>query len=396
MINRRIRLYTYLGAIFVAIYSSLPAYINSSFLKNFFSEDRIGYVYALSSVLAIIFMTQIPGLIKRLGNRRVMIYLASFGFISLLLLSLSNWNEKLGAPFVLLFFCLFIIFGYLVRYALDIYLENVSENKLTGLIRGLYLTAGNLAWLISPFVATRLALAGHYGYVYALAALLLIPFFFVLIFKLKETGCTSCAVDRTSLYQTIKCLWQDKTKRIDDLRHILVIDFLLNFFFAIMVVYMPLYLHNHLALAWNEIGLIFSIMLIPFVILEIPLGEIADRWLGEKEILIGGIIITALATIACFLLEAPIWWLWAILLFLTRVGAATTEVMKEAYLFKKTSSQDAGIIALSRINVPLSYLIGPIFASLILSHWEMPYVFLALGLIMLVGLKFAGELTDTK
>ena len=43
-------------------------------------------------------------------------------------------------------------------------------------------------------------------------------------------------------------------------------------------------------------------MLLPFVLFELPLGKVADKWLGEKEIMFGGVLITALATGACFFL----------------------------------------------------------------------------------------------
>lgn len=397
MLNKRLRLYTYLGAIFMASYSSLPAYINSSFLREFFSEDRIGFIYGFGAIITIILMAIAPQLIRRLGNRRFLLLLTSLSIISLAPLASSGWGMPLNTLSIIIFFTAYTTLGYLTRYGLDIYLENISEDKTTGMIRGLYLTGYNLSWLVSPFLATYLLSKGHYGYVYALAGLLLTPFLLITYFKLQETKCLSCLdQEGHNLLRTLKTLWQNKTKRIDDLRHILVIDFLLNFFYSIMVIYMPIYLHNHLQISWQEIGLIFSFMLLPFVILELPLGKISDKWLGEKEVLIGGLIIIALSTVVCAIVNVPIWWLWAILLFLTRVGAASIEIMKETYLFKKIKEGETGVIALSRINVPLSYLIGPVFASLILSFGAIPHLFLALGLVMTLGLKFAWELEDTK
>ncbi|MCX6712517.1 MAG: MFS transporter, partial [Candidatus Vogelbacteria bacterium] len=196
--------------------------------------------------------------------------------------------------------------------------------------------------------------------------------------------------------QEIKYLWTNDSQTSDGIRRILIIDFLLNFFYAVMVVYMPLYLHDHIGLSWSAIGLAFTIMLLPFVLFELPLGKIADKWLGEKEILIGGIIIISLSTMATAFLSLPNWVLWAVILFLTRTGAATIEIMKETYLFKKLDGTDTGIISLSRINVPFSYLVGPVFVSLVLMTTDFKYVFLLLGLIMLIGLKYAWELRDTK
>ena len=202
--------------------------------------------------------------------------------------------------------------------------------------------------------------------------------------------------DEASSWQELKYLWATKTQTAKNIYSILVIDFLLQFFYSIMVVYMPIYLLDHVGLSWANIGLIFTIMLLPFVLFELPLGKIADKWLGEKEILIGGIIIISLATITCSFLNTKSWLLWTIVLFLTRVGAATIEIMKETYLFKKISGVDTGIVALSRINVPFSYLVGPAFFSIALMFFDFRYIFILLGLIMLGGLKYAWAIKDTK
>lgn len=379
----------------MATYSSLPAYVNSSFLKKFVSEEGIGWVYAGASVITIILMLLTPWLIKRYGNRQVLIWFTSLSLASIVWLLLS----PLASPaqkviHSLTAFTIYIVLGYLTRYTLDVYLENISDNKGTGLIRGLYLTFYNLAWLVSPFLAAYLASTGNFSLVYGVAGLALTPLLIIAVFKLNEPK--KIKDDKHTIWRELKYLWASKNQKAKNIYNILVVDFLLNFFYAVMVVYMPIYLLDHIGLSWQEMGLAFTIMLLPFVLFELPLGRIADKWLGEKEILLGGLVVISLATIACSILDVPSWCLWTILLFFTRTGASTIEIMKETYLFKKLDGADAGIVALSRINVPFSYLIGPIFVSLILLILDFRFIFLLLGLIMLLGLKFAWELKDTK
>jgi MFS family permease len=390
MNSKKLRIYTYVGAVFMAAYSSIPAYINSSFLAKFLGEKGIGLLYAITSFITIALMLVTPRLIKRFGNKNVLLGFVGLSIVSVLPLAYPT----LKVIHTLTAFGIYIILGYLTRYALDVYLENVSEDKKTGLIRGLYMTFYNLAWLASPLLAAYLASQGSYSLVYAVAGVALIPLFFIVLFALKENR--DIKTDSSTVWQEIKYLHTDKTQTARNIKDILAIDLLLNFFYAVMVVYMPLYLNAHIGLSWSIIGLIFTIMLLPFVLFELPLGKIADKWLGEKEILIGGLIIIALSTMATFFLATSNWILWAIILFLTRTGAATIEIMKETYLFKKLDGTDTGIISLSRINVPFSYLLGPIFVSLILITLDFKYIFLFLGLVMLLGLKFALNLKDTK
>ena len=390
MTSKKLRVYAYVGAIFMASYTAIPAYLNSSFLKNFLGEKGIGWLYIITSFVTIILMIITPRLIRRWGNKNVLI-----GFISLSILSVIPLAyPTLKVIHILTAFGIYLILGFLTRYALDVYLENISVDRETGFIRGLYLTFYNFAWLISPLLATYLVIRGDYNLVYGVAGLVLIPLLLIVIFKFKENPQLKTA--GSTVWEELKYLWVNKTQATANIRNILIIDFLLNFFYAIMVIYMPLYLHDYIGLSWPAIGSAFSIMLLPFVLFELPLGKIADKWLGEKEILIGGIIIIALSTSAITWLNLPNWILWAIILFLTRTGAATVEIMKETYLFKKISGINTGIISLSRINVPLSYLVGPVFASLVLLILDFKYIFLLLGLIMLLTLKFAWSLQDTK
>ncbi|MFA6254272.1 MAG: MFS transporter [Candidatus Paceibacterota bacterium] len=390
MNSKKLRIYTYVGAVFMAAYSSIPAYVNSSFLTKFLSEQGIGWLYAITSFITIILMLVMPRLIRRFGNKNILIWSVGLGIISIIPLAFPTPK----VIHTLTAFGFYLVFMYLIRYALDVYLENISEDKGTGFIRGVYATAYNFAWLVSPLLAAYLVSQGSFNLVFGIAGLALIPLLLITFFKLSEHQ--EIKTDNSTVRQELKYLWTDKTQTAANIRDVLVIDFLLNFFYAVMVVYMPIYLHNHIGLSWTEIGLAFTVMLLPFVLFELPLGKIADKWFGEKEIMIGGIIIIAITTSATVWLNLPNWILWAIILFLTRTGAATIEIMKETYLFKKIDGVDTGIISLSRINVPFSYLVGPVFVSLVLMILDFKYIFLLLGLIMLINLKYAWGLKDTK
>jgi MFS-type transporter involved in bile tolerance (Atg22 family) len=177
---------------------------------------------------------------------------------------------------------------------------------------------------------------------------------------------------------------------------VIKLDRLLNFFYATMIVYMPIYLHLHVGLPWEKLGIIFTIMLVPFVLLDFLLGWIADSWWGEKELLVTGIIITAFATLMVPLLNSQSIILWGTILFLTRVGAATIEVMKESYLFKQIDGKNIDEVFLSRNTYSLAYIIAPMIAMVWLALFPYQYLFGFLGIIMLLGLPTAISLKDTR
>jgi len=135
---------------------------------------------------------------------------------------------------------------------------------------------------------------------------------------------------------------------------------------------------------------------LPFIIFQFPLGKLADKKWGEKEILSCGIIVLSLATVMLSFFNTPIFWIWAIILFLTRVGASAIEIASESYFFKQINVQDIDVMSFFRITNPLAYSIAPLMAFLTLSFLDFQYIFLVLGIIMLFSLKYSLTLKDTQ
>ena len=188
-----------------------------------------------------------------------------------------------------------------------------------------------------------------------------------------------------------------KLKQKKNIYHIFIIRTLLQFFYSWMVIYTPIYLHKYIGLDWTIIGTIFSIMLLPFLLFQISLGTLADKKFGEKEILNIGLILIALTTaILSFISPDATWWTWAGILFLTRTGASSIEIMTESYFFKKVDEKDADIISFFRMARPIAYIIGPALASLTIFLVDFRFIFLVLGVIMLSGLKYSLTIQDTR
>jgi MFS family permease len=210
---------------------------------------------------------------------------------------------------------------------------------------------------------------------------------------LRERKLPREAIEQPKVVATLVRLWHGRTTKDRDLFRIIMVNFLLNFFYAIMVVYTPIYLSKHLGLTWPDIGIIFSVMLTPFVLLQLPFGLLCDK-IDEKEILIAGTIILATATALLSFITLPLLVLWAGGLFLTRVGASITEVASESFLFKRTGDKDLNVIALSRATYPVSCIIGPITGAIFTLFLPLQWIFLALALVIITGLYFIMPMSD--
>jgi MFS family permease len=170
---------------------------------------------------------------------------------------------------------------------------------------------------------------------------------------------------------------------------------ILRIFYAGMVVYTPIYLHEYIGFAWSEIGVMFTIMLLPFVLLEYPLGKMADSRFGEKEILSAGFICMALFTAILSFVSLPSLILWTALLFMTRIGASAVEIMSETYFFKKIDWGDSNLLSFFRIVDPIAYIITPLVVSVLIYFFDFRWVFLALSVIVLFGLRYSLSIKDT-
>ncbi|MBP9821416.1 MAG: MFS transporter [Candidatus Pacebacteria bacterium] len=361
-------------------------YLNSSFLANRIPESQVGFLYIISSLISLGGMFGIPIVLQRIGSRilgSILAILIIAGLVGLRSVGVPTW--LLGASFII-----YLSAQTLLFLVIDVLIEHFSDHASMGRIRGMYLTACNIGFMIAPLVAGFLADRLGYGMLYTIAIAFVIPVW-IIILRLPSIRPTQ--EHHSGIKKHLQTFLQSK-----NIRGVYVANFLLQFFYAWMVIYTPIYLHEHLGLAWDTIGLMFTIMLSAFVILQTPLGYLADRILGEKEILVGGFLVMGLSTLifgtanlALFSLSGI-----AILLFITRIGASTIEVATESYFFKHIAQSDATCVGFFRNTYPIAYIIGPLLASALLQFIPIQSLFTILGIVCILGVFTVIKIKDTK
>ncbi|MFA6301485.1 MAG: MFS transporter [Candidatus Paceibacterota bacterium] len=375
----------YLATFFLSLSYSIGLYVDAYFLARYLGETHVNVVYFASSLATILALELVPKFLRRYGNYTMAIVFAIIEIVCLLSLTLAASPFIIGAVFVL-----HVVSVGMLWYNLDIFIEHGSEDETTGETRGLFLTIMNLATFFGPIVAGFLLSQNQFWKVYTVSAILVLPALFIIARKL-SSFCDP-EYKGISLKAMFPLAWKNK-----NIRSISIANFLLQFFYSWMIIYMAIYLTGHMHFNWEEIGIIFGIMLLPFIFMQFPLGEIADRRFGEKEILVIGFIITAVSTGALSFLGAETSvLLWAAILFITRVGAAAIEIMTETYFFKQIEASDMSLISFFRHTRPLAFVIGAASASVFLAFADIRYLFLALGIIMLSGIYFALAIEDTR
>jgi MFS family permease len=324
-----------------------------------------------------------PSLVKRFGNFNVTIGLILLEIFSLMGLIMGSGTLAIISAFILNFVSI-----SLINFTLDIFLEAFSSNNKTGKIRGTFLTVANSAWLVSPILGSYILGNESFSNIYLASSLLLIPVIGLIFFNLhtvKEPEYT-----RAPFWKSFGEVWSDR-----NVKGVLLIQFLLQFFYAWMIIYTPIYLHETVGFDWTTIGYIFTIMLLPFVLLEGLLGRLADKN-GEKVMLSIGFIIMAVSTGLITLVTDHNPVIWTAVLFMTRVGAAMVEVMTDTYFFKKIDASKTHIISFFRTARPLAYVISPVMATLLFTVFDMKGLFIFLSLLMLYGLRYSLSIEDIR
>ena len=261
------------------------------------------------------------------------------------------------------------------------------------MIRGVFNAITSIAWLVPPFAAG--IIVDHYGFslVYLTGAALVLPTIFIMMRYLKDFK--DMHYDAGPLLPT-----HSFSEKKPDISRILWVQFFLQIFYALMIIYAPIYFHDYLHISYEEIGVMISIALTAFVIFPTPEGWLADKVIGEKEMLLVGFFlmgITSLAIPYFSTFALGIGW-WGALLFIGRTGASTVETMAEVYFFKQIDGHNASYIGYFRRMRPLAFIAAPLLVSLLLEFGviQLPELFYLLGFAMLLALYFPLRIKDTK
>ncbi len=369
---------------FGAAHFFLIVYVITPYLALFMPESQTGLVVSLGAVLTLCVFPFMPRFVRLYGAKRSAIVLAFIQAIAIFTLTFSP-----NIVFAILCIAIACALSPLIAYQLDLLLEAATnEEGSTGRIRTLFLTAGNLALIFTPLM-TGFLLDGTelYSRIFLAASLSLTPFIVLLMFERLPEGEPP---HLEKVRNTCLCLWSNP-----DMRAAALGNGVLQFFFHLAPLYIPLYLHTVLGFPWSDLGWVFAIMLLPFVFIEYPAGYIADRWLGDKELLITGFIIMGIAFGAMALVTSttPLL-LIALILFVSRIGAALAEAMVEGHFFRRVSERDANTISVFRMMRPVGALIAPLFASVLLVTGNYVAFFMisgavivALGILVTIPLK---------
>ncbi len=343
-------------------------YILSSYFVQISGDHLVGSFYLVAYVLVLWLLMHFQPLVHSLGAVRFLgiLLVGLIGTSFFLSLDEPSWT---GAAALLAY----IVCSNLVWSVMDVLVEDFSTDRVSGRIRGLYLTVMNGGLLLAPILSTKTLAAAGYAGVFSVLGVGYIFVFLVVLLSLRQHRTTPLP----------KIAFLSTLKKVIARKNILLISsvsWTLEFFYAIMIIYAPIILLAQ-GFDWGQIGLIFTIMLVPFVLIQYPLGIVADKRLGEKELLFVALVLLGISSVAVGLTRSADVVYWAGLLFLTRLGAAAIEVLRDSYFYKQIGPTDTDIVAFFRSARPTADIAAAGVSLLFLSFFSVHSLFYLVGVV---------------
>jgi MFS family permease len=290
-----------------------------------------------------------------------------------------------------LFFIAHFLLQTLLYVCLNVFIESFSKHAETGSIRGLFLTLLNIGILISPIIGGTILSLASFSMLYIVASCMLIPFIFLIrtyLYHIQEP-----AYESIDMLQAFRLAWRNR-----NIRAALIAEFTVQCFYAVMIIYSPIYLATLGISLAVYMGIIIPFALIPLVVLPYELGYLADKKYGEKELLIGGLLILALTVFLFVVVTVPNVTIWVLILLASRIGAACVETMAFTYYFKKIGPEDASLTALFSNTLSFATItvgaIGIAIGPMLVDRPQL--MFIILGCAILWSISYVLPMRDTR
>ena len=359
---------------------SLSIYILSLYYKEVVGEEKVGVFFLIEYIILLVLLLNLHHLIKKTSKSFATIFMMFARAILALGLYFFWTTPNVVGSFVLMSY---IIFGSLASVSLDIMLESFSTDNMSGRIRGLYLTVVNAGFILGPYYSMKIY--SEHGFSAVFKAMFLVDLLIFFISYLGLRGVNHSHLRTNTILDVLKSVLAKK-----DIMRIYFISFVLDFFYATMIIYSLIYMRD-IGFSGDEISKIFTIMLLPFVLLQYPIGVLADK-MNEKKMILLSLIIISYSTATIFFLDFKSFVLWTIILFATRVGAAMLEILRDSYFYKRIDGDDVGLIDFFRTTRSIGYIIFSVISLILLIFFPTKSVFLLLSLVAFLGTYAATRL----
>ncbi len=374
-LSLRVQTALYISIFFLGLHYVFVYFTNSSIMTHFFnlSTADVLIIYGIASVLGVLVYLGLSNSRSTSPRTKGRIYtFTALEFICLATMYAVTALKIIPSAYVLpIYLTAFSIHHILTPYILfnlDKLFEDYTHVEDRGKGRGIYLTVWNTPFVVVPILLSTLA-TNTLPITYVVSFCLLIPFIILISSYIQDPAdeteaipmTNSATLEHVTITSRLKKFWADKLDRKS-----FIVQCTLHLYYGITGVMLPLYLHEYFGFEWNHIGLLLAAILTPFILMQIPFGKIGDRKHNEKQLLIWGIFITIIFTIAAVMVPPSLgletsFILLLTTLFISRIGCSLIEISTETLFYKHVTERDEFALLMFRAGRLLPYAAGILF-----------------------------------
>ena len=351
------------------------AYSNSTVVEIINGRESVGVIYGISAAFSLVLSTWlVPKLLKNLGNRKTIGLAIILKIIAILGIKFLVSPILFGASFIL-----FLASQVLIAFGFDIFFEHNTKKEKAVETRGIMVALQHVGRMMGPILAAFLTVSYGIRAPYDIS-LILIAIAGVLVYISTKDFIDKPHVS-SSFINSIRTVFKRPA-----LRKSLSSILLLQIFYALMVTFTPIYLADVVGLDPKNMGLIFTVMLTPFVILGYPIGKKIDNGASGRVMARYGLFIMAVTTLLIPFVETKSIIIWIAILLLSRVGAVILETAGDGIFFRTINEEETELLGIMRDMQPVGYFIASLIAVIVLLFGNITHIFYAVGIVLVLGI----------
>jgi len=382
---------TYIIIIFVALHQFIPYFVLSKFLSNYFETKYISIIFIVAGITCIVAGNYFTLFLQKYSNYKTLFTLC---LIQILVTFVLPFLGNINLFLLSIIFIAHVVLTSLIWSCVNVFLDGFSPTGNTGEIRGLSATIYNFGVIVSPFLAAKIYI--HYDYfgIFIISSFMIFPIIFLshkYLHKVKESN-----YKHTNLWRAVKQINGNK-----NLHGVFISYFILCSFYSMMNVYFILYLLNEIQIPITTyLGVITPIFLLPFILFPYEIGKLSDEVLGEKKLMIFGMAMVSIVSLSIYFfnINTSSVLIWAIILFISRIGASINEIETYTYFYKKVNPENSDLIYLFEnlkyISLVFVSTLGLIIIDLF--KFPIPTLLFIIGVLGLLSIFKIAQIRDTK
>ncbi|MBW6451158.1 MAG: MFS transporter [DPANN group archaeon] len=354
-------------AIIVLIFASAGAFISpiySLFIKRFVIQDNlVGVLISCATIFAIFASIFSSKLIKKYGKIKTL--KTTTISASLLYLSLTLVKTTFSLTIIEILRTTSIT---IAAICLGLLIKDISKKSELDKAEGLTYAFSNIGWFIAPILGGFLANIYGFDVLFIIASMLmLVTVVGIDSNQFKEHNYTHTEIN---LKEDIIAYFTHNS----ELKHIYIVSLGLSMFYITTVTYLPLILSES-NITTTQIGFIMSLLIVPLLLFEYPVGLFAKKQ-GDQKLITRGFLIITISTLAMYVSYNNTT-IFIMSMLLGYIGAAMIEPLKDAYFIKRTPKEHTtSFWGVYKTSHQIGSIIGPLIASIAITFMTLNGMFL--------------------